>query len=586
MRLLHTKDLVLKTFTDANCPPYAILSHTWEDEELSFGDVQTLGFQYNTPPAKRASLEKLKLSCKQAQLDRLEWIWNDTCCIDKSSSAELTESINSMYKWYAESDLCYAFMVDVTSMDDLKTSRWFRRGWTLQELIAPRTVLFYSVDWNKIAEKREIRDEISAITGIPQLILDGRPPEGCNVAQRLSWASNRETTREEDMAYCLLGLFDVAMPPIYGEGLTNAFLRLQDELLKRTADQTLFLWTPTHEPYNQGLLATSPQAFCNHRKCFQWLPGTHQFPNNQFDPYQGFKPMSDFVQSLVVDSVGNIKTKEHSQGSFPSVGANGTQISFLMTSSSQPSQDKTKRGPQMALLDLLYHQGDQKPWGLVGLNLQPENYYSTSFSLPNRIGSMRRYLCSEKPSQYTIEIRGAEFARKQVTISQVKPPLVFPDLVFPFRFSQIPTSILTPLPEVHLEGADTPSRPVVTSKFFQNQFACRGGAIAFAHNCRNSKSSQDSAFFFGAHGRRQRPSPWCHVVTKDTLALLGYDINMLKKAYWAMEMSSGRFGQFSMLPMACSRHTIWVSIGNTVATSSWPNGVSIRFWIEDTPGGK
>jgi hypothetical protein len=149
------------------------------------------------------------------------------------------------------------------------------------------------------AFKRDIgylfAEQISEITAIPKNVLLGSSLLHCNVAQRMSWASTRKTTREEDMAYCLMGPFDVQMPPIYGEGSEKAFLRLQEEILKRSSDQTLFLWTPSHEPYNQGLLATSPRAFCTHYDCFSWLmdvTDVRTISQNGFSPYSFFRPTS------------------------------------------------------------------------------------------------------------------------------------------------------------------------------------------------------------------------------------------------------------------------------------------------------
>jgi len=168
--------------------------------------------------------------------------------IDKTSSAELSEAINSMYKWYAEADICYAYLSDIRTVSSpsqpswsiatFATSKWFTRGWTLQELIAPRSVEFYAEDWTDLGTKSSRRDEISTITGIDVRVLDGENPAICNVAERLSWAASRQTTRSEDAAYCLLGIFQVHMPLLYGEG-DRALIRLQEEILKTTEDYTL-----------------------------------------------------------------------------------------------------------------------------------------------------------------------------------------------------------------------------------------------------------------------------------------------------------------------------------------------------------
>lgn len=164
--------------------------------------------------------------------------------IDKTSSAELSEAINSMYQWYKNANICYAYLEDITDQDQLFhsdrsiESRWFQRGWTLQELIAPRVVEFYTASWAEIGTKSSLRKKISHETGIDIRILDGQDPSICNVAERMSWAAFRQTTRIEDAAYCLLGLFQVSMPLLYGEG-KGAFIRLQQEILRTTDDYSL-----------------------------------------------------------------------------------------------------------------------------------------------------------------------------------------------------------------------------------------------------------------------------------------------------------------------------------------------------------
>ena len=254
MRLLNTSTLELRTF-DQNRPRYGILSHTWTNDEPPFeaflprrrqpGSIGRL-FKKKYP--------KVTMSCKLARKSGLDWIWIDTCCIDKSSSTELAEAINSMYAWYEASEVCFAYMRDVSHTDDpvsedssFARSRWFTRGWTLQELIAPRMVEFYSTDWVRIGSKWEYAATIEKITGIHQMVLkepyfSGMTQLHWSVAQRMSWAANRRTTRPEDLAYSLMGLFNVHMPLLYGEGAQNAFLRLQSEIAKHTNDQSLFAW--------------------------------------------------------------------------------------------------------------------------------------------------------------------------------------------------------------------------------------------------------------------------------------------------------------------------------------------------------
>jgi hypothetical protein len=193
--------------------------------------------------------------------------WLDSCCIDKTSSAELSEAINSMYRWYQNAQVCYAYLEDVPAEDSslwsedsaFRKSKWFTRGWTLQELLAPEIVVFYDHDWNEIGTRTELGSLIALITGIDTESLY-RPLNAC-IAQKMSWVSERETLREEDMAYCLLGLFDVNMPLLYGEG-KKAFVRLQLEIIKQSDDDSIFAWhLNACDRHYHGLLATSPAAF-------------------------------------------------------------------------------------------------------------------------------------------------------------------------------------------------------------------------------------------------------------------------------------------------------------------------------------
>jgi hypothetical protein len=266
MRLLNTSTIQFEEFPGDDIPHYAILSHTWGEEEVSFQDMQ------NGHGQDKAGLVKIKSCCALAALDGWEYAWIDTCCIDKKSSAELSEAINSMFEWYRRAAVCYAYLVDVPDAEAnhdrinsaFRRSRWFTRGWTLQELLAPEVVIFYDRDWKEIGTKLSLSRVISAITGI-------RPSDmvqygNVNVAVKMSWASKRQTTRIEDIAYCLMGLFGVQMPLLYGEG-KNAFLRLQLEILKVSDDETIFAWDDETffkqewELRGTGLLASSPARF-------------------------------------------------------------------------------------------------------------------------------------------------------------------------------------------------------------------------------------------------------------------------------------------------------------------------------------
>ncbi|RDX52498.1 HET-domain-containing protein [Lentinus brumalis] len=195
--------------------------------------------------------EKIRMACCLAAEIGMELVWMDSCCIDQDSSAELSEAINSMYEWYECSTICLVFLSDVDDDDDLsaprsqfRKSRWHSRGWTLQELIAPRYHIFYSRDWKRLGTKMSLARTLAEVTGIDRVILNHeKSVDHVSVAQRMFWASRRATTRVEDQAYALMGIFGVHMPTIYGEG-RKAFIRLQEEILRHTYDQTIFAWGP------------------------------------------------------------------------------------------------------------------------------------------------------------------------------------------------------------------------------------------------------------------------------------------------------------------------------------------------------
>lgn len=263
MRLLNTTSMTVEEFVGQDMPPYAILSHTWAKEEVLLVDILS-----GTASSKKG-YAKIRGCCAKAAEHGFHWVWIDTCCIDKTSSAELSEAINSMYHWYERSTICYVYLQDVAVGDGgssqlwrFGASRWFTRGWTLQELVAPAAVEFYSFEWREIGTKGSLAEPLFSLTGIPVSILNGESPASCSVAVRMSWASTRQTTREEDMAYCLLGLFNVNMPLLYGEG-TKAFVRLQEQILRQEEDYTLFTWTLQHECGDEltGFLASTPREF-------------------------------------------------------------------------------------------------------------------------------------------------------------------------------------------------------------------------------------------------------------------------------------------------------------------------------------
>ncbi|KAF9738960.1 het domain containing protein [Paraphaeosphaeria minitans] len=332
MRLIHVDTLEIKAFSQQHVPDYAILSHTWGPDEVTFQEMSLItrmnslsqaftsqrsddsqegdasivyesgaimvamemlvhggwGAGTNVPNTSEEALmgregyRKIIQSAKEAKNLGYQWVWIDTCCIDKTSSAELQESINSMYKWYKESSICLVYLNDVapsfgTAIDTQTTfeassnaftnSRWITRGWTLQELVAPTSLRFYYRDWTLMGDKGEFLEELSDATGIPIFVLENGEPSELAIAERMSWASYRQTTRIEDMAYCLLGIFDIQMPLLYEEG-EKAFIRLQEEIVKTTDDYSLFAWRavtsesgPASKSVYRGLLARSPLEF-------------------------------------------------------------------------------------------------------------------------------------------------------------------------------------------------------------------------------------------------------------------------------------------------------------------------------------
>ncbi|KAH7342580.1 heterokaryon incompatibility protein-domain-containing protein [Rhexocercosporidium sp. MPI-PUGE-AT-0058] len=261
MWLLDTSTLALRSFMGDDVPPYAILSHTWGAEEVSLQDILSLQnpvnqtFDFRGARAQslvlaikdRAGYVKIERCCAQALTDGYKYAWVDTCCIDKTNSSELSEAINSMFRWYQNAAACYAFLDDIkpgSDLDRLGDSRWFARGWTLQELIAPSSVVFFDRSWTMIGSRATLTDVIGRRTGIPSdVLVDYQQTLGhYSLAQTMSWASKRETTRAEDRAYSLLGLFKVSMPMLYGEGGSRAFLRLQLEIIKSSVDHSIFAW--------------------------------------------------------------------------------------------------------------------------------------------------------------------------------------------------------------------------------------------------------------------------------------------------------------------------------------------------------
>ena len=248
MRLLNVRTLEFSEDLVVNIPKYVIASHRWfRNAETTFREVQE---KRNIDKIGYEKVEGFAAYVK-VHIPHVEWVWIDTCCINKTSDAETSEAINSMYKWYRNAEVCLAYLTDVETSDDLesfKRSEWFRRGWTLQELLAPQTVVFLTRAWEVIGYKGGISrgiggvelvsgpsltPSIVAVTGIPEKVLsDFGQNQGFTVSERLQWTAGRETTREEDMSYCLLGIFDLTMSVRYGEGGEKARDRLLAKIEK------------------------------------------------------------------------------------------------------------------------------------------------------------------------------------------------------------------------------------------------------------------------------------------------------------------------------------------------------------------
>jgi hypothetical protein len=244
MRLLEYigDGFTFKDFDDPDTiPPYAILSHTWKE-----GDEATFDELTNGTGRVKKGYKKIEFCGQQAKRDGLEYFWVDTCCINKANKAELSHAINSMFRWYRNATRCYVYLSDVSNPlpnarddidprpweSDFRKSKWFTRGWTLQELLAPHSVEFFSWEGRRLGDKESLIQQIHVITGIPQVALQGAPLSQFNVNQRMSWIEHRQTTLEEDRVYSLLGIFGVYIPTIYGEGIARASKRLMDEIDK------------------------------------------------------------------------------------------------------------------------------------------------------------------------------------------------------------------------------------------------------------------------------------------------------------------------------------------------------------------
>ena len=346
MRLLNTTSLTFEEFSGREVEPYAILSHCWShsrgQEEPTYQQVLSKSYRAESP-----GWWKVTECCRIARSRGLQWTWIDTVCINKLSSAELSETINCMYTWYQRSVECYVLLDDIPVLNDRNTSqregilrttgllpdgfslsRWFTRGWTLQELLAPASVRFYDRNGDFIGTRSEMATSISYATGIHPLYLrKAKSIEDASVAQRMSWASRRKTTRTEDTAYALMGLFGVSMPLLYGEG-EKAFLRLQLAIVEQSDDGSIFAWGINDScTVRLGMLARGPWDFIESAEVVR-LPnltynsGSPFQGSDKFITYRYTATMFDLARAAVgwhFDSITNVRlpckvNNSHSHG--------------------------------------------------------------------------------------------------------------------------------------------------------------------------------------------------------------------------------------------------------------------------------
>lgn len=305
MRLIDTTSLELEEYFGDDIPKYAILSHTWGNDEITFQDFQDA--QREEKHGMKSGYLKISGTCAKALEYGLDYAWIDTCCIDKTSSSELTEAINSMFRWYEKFLRCFVYLSDVPTIDSLikdmeeweirvwesnsrefparaskfAASRWFTRGWTLQELLAPEDVDFYDSSWKFVGSRSSLSLLLSIITRIEVDVI--RMPHvmhspTISAATKMSWAAYRTTKRIEDRAYSLIGIFGVHLPLLYGEG-DNAFQRLQQEIIKGSNDESIFV-----SNWHGDLLPQSPAAFRDGGRIVPWT-GSQSGVLNTHEPY-------------------------------------------------------------------------------------------------------------------------------------------------------------------------------------------------------------------------------------------------------------------------------------------------------------
>ncbi|KAI0483980.1 HET-domain-containing protein [Xylariaceae sp. FL0804] len=325
MWLLNTATLRLESFDEVRAAsvPYAILSHVWGKGEVLFHEVEQEQKHHDDDDyededgdasiqaqatgkekerkgrvQRREGWAKIRGFFAAARRLGLSHAWIDTCCIDKRNSADLSEALNSMYAYYRDANVCLIYLRDVpgppspteqqqqqeqqeeeqeeetrreAQLGAVRASVWFSRGWTLQELLAPARRRFFAEDWTEIPGGEGLDDVLAAASGIDHAVIRDRDivPK-YSVAERMSWAAGRRTTRPEDAAYSLMGIFGVSMPVLYGEGMTKAFMRLQAEIMQMSFDMTIFAWRGGY--HSSGLLAHSPSDFAGSTSLQPWGP--------------------------------------------------------------------------------------------------------------------------------------------------------------------------------------------------------------------------------------------------------------------------------------------------------------------------
>lgn len=499
---------------------YVILYHRWlrnSDHEVLHDDILSGRSQL------KPGFVKMKGAAKKAREDGFDWMWIDTCCIDKRSSAELTGAINSMYRWYQEADCCYAYLQDVGGISH-KTrweSKWFERGCTLQELIAPQAFDFFDVEWTHLGSRKELAYGLWQHTGIPTEVLEGQGTLDYSIAQKMSWAANRTTTRPEDIAYSLLGIFDANMVPIYGEG-EKAFIRLQEEIIRHGDDQSIFAWTMEPTLWgSSGLLAPSPRHF---RDCSSTVR-ERNFGRTDDSQYEGRPPFSTTNRALSI----NLEITPW---------ATFTYLAFIHCLGTEPGNDPWKTMKRLGIFLRCLHYDDEYVrinfHGDHGLFLDRDHMYSDciddSKSRPMR--SRQLFVLSPLPFQggpeavidwaggFRIIVKDYEESRDDAAFRSDAPcQLRIVDIAKSSRFSEIAVGFNFDLDPVCLlidrDAAKLLTPPVRTDDEDQVIGGRRYKAIA---GQRHNKIEKDGRVYRRMHDPQPHDGIWrlhCHRSTEE-----------------------------------------------------------------------